>query len=350
MRRLPFAAIARQVLGLLGASGLALSVHAQAHANAEVGIDRRGGDYRSFDLPVDAPALCASQCAQEGQCRAWTYVKPGVQGPLARCWLKNVVPAPSRDANTVSGVRIAVAPPPLPVPTPAPPVVNSGGFLGCYRDTSVFDLDGHLERSAQNTPQRCAANCRARGFAYAAVQYGESCLCGNRYGRYGPAPNCNYACTGDRGQVCGGYNANSVYATGLAPAPAPAPTPVTPAVPVAPPAVPVAPPIAQPSPPPTQANATGTWNWQATCPEGTFHGDFGISAVAPDGSFSGGFANGNGSLQGRVQGQQVVFLRTLFDLRQTWTATVAGNRMEQGAIQRPTEQKAACGFTATRVR
>ena len=82
--------------------------------------------------------------------------------------------------------------------------------LGCFKDTSAYDLDGHLERSAQNTPQRCIAICKAKGFRYAAVQYGESCLCGNSYGKYGPADNCNMKCTGGP-MACGGYSANEVY-------------------------------------------------------------------------------------------------------------------------------------------
>ena len=235
------------LLGILAAAFLALSVPAQVAAqtnpNFEYGVDRRGGDYRSFDLQFDAPGLCAGQCAQEGQCRAWTYVKPGVQGPKARCWLKNVVPAPTRDGNVISGLRGATAQPPPP-PTVTPPV-RAASFVGCFKDTPDFDLKGHLERSAQNTPQRCVAVCQARGFAYAGVQYGESCLCGNSYGRYGAANSCNMVCTGDRGQVCGGFNANSVYATGIAVARPPAPPPVTP---------PVTPPVAA-------SGLSGRWAW-----------------------------------------------------------------------------------------
>lgn len=229
-----------------------------ASPNFEYGVDRRGGDYRSFDLTFDAPGLCAGQCAQEGQCRAWTYVKPGVQGPRARCWLKNVVPAQSRDANTISGLRTASAPQPATVPVPVPPAPAAARFLGCFKDTSVFDLNGHLERSAQNTPQRCVAVCRDRGFAYAAVQYGESCLCGNSYGRYGPASNCNYACTGDRGQVCGGNSANSVYSTGIAAA---APRAATPS--------------ARPSPATPASSARTCWDWYGEYLDGrTFTGHF----------------------------------------------------------------------------
>lgn len=94
-------------------------------------------------------------------------------------------------------------------------VSAEGAYLGCFRDTSDLDLSGHLERSAQNTPQRCVATCLGLGYVYAAVQYGESCLCGDSYGRYGNADNCDYACTGDPAQTCGGYSANAVYATGV---------------------------------------------------------------------------------------------------------------------------------------
>ena len=102
--------------------------------------------------------------------------------------------------------------PSTPPPYVPPPDTR---FLGCFKDTSAFDLDGFLERSPHNTPDRCIATCAQKGFAYAAVQYGESCLCGNSYGRYGPATNCDYACTGSAALICGGYNANSVYRTGV---------------------------------------------------------------------------------------------------------------------------------------
>jgi hypothetical protein len=114
---------------------------------------------------------------------------------------------------------------PVSIPTNPPVVVASattqqpqyqaGTYLGCFNDPqSPFDLDGYLERSAQNTPQSCIQTCYNQGFAFAGVQYGQSCLCGNSYGKTGTADRCNMPCTGDASQVCGGYNANSVYATG----------------------------------------------------------------------------------------------------------------------------------------
>lgn len=84
--------------------------------------------------------------------------------------------------------------------------------LGCFKDPqNPFDLDGHLERSRANTPERCIKICREKGFKYAGLQYSESCLCGNTYGKSGRTDNCNMKCTGDRKQTCGGYNANDVY-------------------------------------------------------------------------------------------------------------------------------------------
>ena len=72
----------------------------------EYGIDRPGNDYTSFDLQFANPAQCAARCSGEAQCQVWTFVQPGVQGTLARCWLKNAVPpATTAAAFAVSGVR-----------------------------------------------------------------------------------------------------------------------------------------------------------------------------------------------------------------------------------------------------
>ncbi|MEO0544215.1 MAG: PAN domain-containing protein [Pseudomonadota bacterium] len=70
----------------------------------EDGIDRPGSDYRSFDLTAPAPALCQATCRDEQQCVAWTFVKPGVQGANARCWLKNPQPAQVANDCCISGV------------------------------------------------------------------------------------------------------------------------------------------------------------------------------------------------------------------------------------------------------
>lgn len=55
-----------------------------------VGTDMPGGDYQSVELARADPELCMQTClADVGKCRGFTYVKPGVQGPKAKCWLKS---------------------------------------------------------------------------------------------------------------------------------------------------------------------------------------------------------------------------------------------------------------------
>jgi PAN domain len=71
----------------------------------EINIDRPGLDFQSFDLPSADPILCQRACWDNGACRAFTYVRPGVQGPSARCWLKNSVPNAVPNNCCVSGLR-----------------------------------------------------------------------------------------------------------------------------------------------------------------------------------------------------------------------------------------------------
>jgi len=97
--------------------------------------------------------------------------------------------------------------------------------LGCYADqgdpkgTRGRDLDGYLIQSRYMTPQVCATTCGRRGFAYAGVQFGNACFCGNQYGRSETSQACNIACAGDRNQNCGGVWANAVYKAVVLPRP-----------------------------------------------------------------------------------------------------------------------------------
>jgi hypothetical protein len=65
-------------------------------------IDRPGGDFANIQL---GSLVCRSFCLQDPQCRAWTYVRPGIQAEEARCYLKNIIPPPQFNNCCVSGVR-----------------------------------------------------------------------------------------------------------------------------------------------------------------------------------------------------------------------------------------------------
>jgi hypothetical protein len=71
----------------------------------EPNTNRRGQDYRNFDLAQPRPELCQAECAGNANCKAYTYVKPGLQGSNARCWLKSGAPTPQPDSCCISGVK-----------------------------------------------------------------------------------------------------------------------------------------------------------------------------------------------------------------------------------------------------
>lgn len=67
--------------------------------------DRPGQDYINFDLPTANSRLCYDSCADDNNCKAYTYVPPTVQGPNARCWLKNKLPSSKSVIGMVSGYK-----------------------------------------------------------------------------------------------------------------------------------------------------------------------------------------------------------------------------------------------------
>jgi hypothetical protein len=72
-----------------------------------VGTNLPGSDYRNVALNDNFPSTCRDLCQKEAPCKAWTWVKPGVQNAKAMCWLKNAIPTPNADANTTSGVKVS---------------------------------------------------------------------------------------------------------------------------------------------------------------------------------------------------------------------------------------------------
>lgn len=69
----------------------------------EFGVDRPGGDIWSGNM-VGNQEECHRWCTRDLRCRSFTWVRPGIQGPSARCWIKNTVPAPVANGCCVSGV------------------------------------------------------------------------------------------------------------------------------------------------------------------------------------------------------------------------------------------------------
>jgi hypothetical protein len=72
-------------------------------AGLEYGVDRPGQDYTSLWLSQPNPYQCQQTCAADPQCRAFTYVEPGLQGVQAKCYLKNGVPSAGIASGVISG-------------------------------------------------------------------------------------------------------------------------------------------------------------------------------------------------------------------------------------------------------
>lgn len=83
---------------------LLLTGSAALASTYEYGWDRPGFDYANFAMMSPRFVVCEWQCEKDWRCKAWTYVKPGVQGPQAHCWLKWAVPRAVKNPNCTSGV------------------------------------------------------------------------------------------------------------------------------------------------------------------------------------------------------------------------------------------------------
>ena len=91
------------VLVLAFGSGLVGDAAAQSSRSTfEHGVDRPGGDFSN--IRSDGQNQCSTDCEEDAECRAWTYVRPGVQGPTARCYLKRTVPDKKTNGCCISGV------------------------------------------------------------------------------------------------------------------------------------------------------------------------------------------------------------------------------------------------------
>lgn len=82
-----------------------------AGALPEMFTDRPGSDLPGMPIAIPheregfvAVPECETACRNNPECRAYVFVKPGVQGPEGYCWLKSDVPAPVKNECCTSGV------------------------------------------------------------------------------------------------------------------------------------------------------------------------------------------------------------------------------------------------------
>ena len=66
------------VCAAMGAVGI-------APASAQSGYDRPGGDYATSPVTNGDPAVCATRCEQDKNCRSWSFSYPQVSRRTRPC-------------------------------------------------------------------------------------------------------------------------------------------------------------------------------------------------------------------------------------------------------------------------
>ncbi|KAK5197016.1 hypothetical protein LTR92_002954 [Exophiala xenobiotica] len=91
---------------------------------------------------------------------------------------------------------------------PLNPVTQQGiyRYAGCFKENNPGrQLQTNIYSGALNTNEQCIATCSAAGYIFAGTQYTQECWCGyNRPILVTDDVNCNFACSGNNNEVCGG--------------------------------------------------------------------------------------------------------------------------------------------------
>ncbi|XTI86032.1 WSC-domain-containing protein [Cenococcum geophilum] len=80
------------------------------------------------------------------------------------------------------------------------------GYVGCFKENNPGrQLATSPYADANNANGRCITTCYNQGFIFAATQYQQECWCGNAIPiEMDSSTDCNYACTGNANETCGG--------------------------------------------------------------------------------------------------------------------------------------------------
>ncbi|EXJ87033.1 hypothetical protein A1O3_03990 [Capronia epimyces CBS 606.96] len=98
---------------------------------------------------------------------------------------------------------------------PLNPVTQQGiyRYAGCFTENNPGrQLQTSVYNGPLNTNEQCISQCSAAGYIFAGTQYNQECWCGyNRPKTVNDDANCNFACSGNINEICGG---NGITGTG----------------------------------------------------------------------------------------------------------------------------------------
>ena len=80
-------------------------------------------------------------------------------------------------------------------------------------DVSDRILTGHSYQDDALTQEKCKTTCENMQFNYAGVEDANVCFCGNMIPEltFLPSPECNYECSGDSHEMCGGKTHMNIF-------------------------------------------------------------------------------------------------------------------------------------------
>lgn len=102
----------------------------------------------------------------------------------------------------------------FPQPEAPVPVVPPFENVGCFDEAGPRVLDQRFLAPTLNTPELCFLTCTQAGYAYAGLEYGQECWCGDEItegSNPASAGACGAACPGDGSKTCGGSGAIDVF-------------------------------------------------------------------------------------------------------------------------------------------
>ena len=171
--------------------------------------------YCGSSITQCAPALAQSSCSNTcsgdssqtcgGSNAIEIYAPRGVTPTVSGC-------ATSSSSSSASSSTVATTA--TSASSAATPLYSA---LGCYQDyyPNGRTLNGASTSSDNMTPAVCQQFCASQGQTTYGVEYGRECYCSantiSQCATKLSQSSCNYACSGDNSQLCGGDNAIQIF-------------------------------------------------------------------------------------------------------------------------------------------
>ncbi|CAM9552578.1 unnamed protein product [Pylaiella littoralis] len=124
------------------------------------------------------------------------------------------------DEEVCSLLDVTCVQAPCPPVAVCEPVTPTGGYVyeGCFKDSKDDRVLSKKIDSSSMTTDDCLTHCEEQGAAYMGTQYGRECWCYvtgrwdfDRFSGEEGGAVCDIPCAGNDEEICGGYDAFSLY-------------------------------------------------------------------------------------------------------------------------------------------